>query len=126
MSLHHQSLSVDTFSASEDHNGSSPDHTLLASPIIRPATAPPQRSVYVNSSLVPIPATVPRTTEERANKQRLYVVLEQASLEVYKSAKVGAGGKGAYQLLNCDDHQGALRKMGRDIGEARPDITHQV
>jgi rRNA small subunit pseudouridine methyltransferase Nep1 len=54
-------------------------------------------------------------------------VLEQASLEVYKTGKPGDhSGKGQYQLLNCDDHQGALRKMGRDIGEARPDITHQV
>ena len=30
-----------------------------------------------------------------------------------------------YALLNCDDHQRVLAKMGRDIAEARPDITHQ-
>jgi hypothetical protein len=29
-------------------------------------------------------------------------------------------------LLNCDDHQGFLAKEGRDIADARPDITHQV
>jgi rRNA pseudouridine-1189 N-methylase Emg1 (Nep1/Mra1 family) len=29
-------------------------------------------------------------------------------------------------LLNCDDHQGILAKTGRDIADARPDITHQV
>jgi len=27
--------------------------------------------------------------------------------------------------LNCDDHQGILAKMGREIAHARPDITHQ-
>jgi rRNA small subunit pseudouridine methyltransferase Nep1 len=99
-----------------------------ASPVIRPATAPP-RTAYpkVDANYVPIPASVPRTVEQKQNTQRLYVVLEQASLEVYKSGKPGDhSGKGAYQLLNCDDHQGALRRMGRDIGEARPDITHQV
>jgi len=97
------------------------------SPIRRPATAPPRTSAKTDASLVPIPATVPRTAEEKANRQRLYVVLEQASLEVYKTGKPrDHSGKGQYQLLNCDDHQGALRKMGRDIGEARPDITHQV
>ena len=99
-----------------------------ASPVIRPATAPP-RTTYpkVDANYVPIPASVPRTAEEKQNTQRLFVVLEQASLEVYKSGKPGDhSGKGAYQLLNCDDHQGALRRMGRDIGEARPDITHQV
>jgi rRNA small subunit pseudouridine methyltransferase Nep1 len=104
------------------------DEMECASPVIRPATAPP-RTAYpkVDANFVPIPASVPRTAEEKQNTQRLYVVLEQASLEVYKSGKPGDhSGKGAYQLLNCDDHQGALRRMGRDIGEARPDITHQV
>jgi len=44
----------------------------------------------------------------------------------------GSGGKNAsgkeakYALLNCDDHQGILAKTGRDIADARPDITHQV
>jgi len=98
-----------------------------ASPIRRPATAPPRTSAKTDASLVPVPATVPKTAEEKATRQRLYVVLEQASLEVYKTGKPrDQSGKGQYQLLNCDDHQGALRKMGRDIGEARPDITHQV
>jgi hypothetical protein len=102
-----------------------PEHS---SPILRPATAPPYiSSAQTDASLVPIPASVPRTTEQKQNTQRLYVVLEQACLEVYKSSRAGdKSGKGSYQLLNCDDHQGALRKMGRDIGEARPDITHQV
>lgn len=56
--------------------------------------------------------------------RRLVVVLSQACLETHK---IGTGGPGGdkYALLNCDDHQGLLRKMGRDIAEARPDITHQ-
>jgi hypothetical protein len=43
----------------------------------------------------------------------------------------GSGGKNAagkeakYALLNCDDHQGILARNGRDIADARPDITHQ-
>jgi rRNA small subunit pseudouridine methyltransferase Nep1 len=52
-------------------------------------------------------------------------------LEAYR---VSSGGKGKggregdvkYTLLNCDDHQGILAKTGRDIADARPDITHQV
>jgi rRNA small subunit pseudouridine methyltransferase Nep1 len=97
------------------------------SPVVRPATAPPRTSHKTDASLVPIPASVPRTAEDKQNTRRLYVVLCQASLEVYKTGKAGDhSGKGQYQLLNCDDHQGALRRMGRDIGEARPDITHQV
>jgi rRNA small subunit pseudouridine methyltransferase Nep1 len=98
-----------------------------SSPVIRPATAPPRTSARTDASMVPIAPAIPRTAEEKQNTQRLYVVLCQASLEVYKSGKPGDhSGKGQYQLLNCDDHQGALRRMGRDIGEARPDITHQV
>ena len=98
-----------------------------SSPVIRPATAPPRTSARTDASMVPIAPSIPRTAEEKQNTQRLYVVLCQASLEVYKSGKPGDhSGKGQYQLLNCDDHQGALRRMGRDIGEARPDITHQV
>ena len=39
----------------------------------------------------------------------------------------GAGGReDKFNLLNSDDHIGVMRKMGRDISEARPDITHQV
>jgi rRNA small subunit pseudouridine methyltransferase Nep1 len=45
--------------------------------------------------------------------------LEEAFLEtVYVSHK--------YELLNCDDHQGVLKKNKIDISVARPDITHQV
>lgn len=60
------------------------------------------------------------------------MVLESACLEVYRlsagsGGRDGKGGKDAkYALLNCDDHQGILAKTGRDIADARPDITHQV
>lgn len=55
----------------------------------------------------------------------------QACLEAYRISS-GSGGKNSqgkeakYALLNCDDHQGILAKTGRDIADARPDITHQV
>ena len=56
------------------------------------------------------------------SKRRLIVVLEMANLEMVK-----VGGKtGSYQLLNCDDHQGILKKNGRNLADSRPDITHQV
>jgi len=65
------------------------------------------------------------------NQRRLFVILERACLEAYRisSNKKGArNGEGdvKYALLNCDDHQGILAKTGRDIADARPDITHQV
>jgi len=63
--------------------------------------------------------------------KRLIVVLSNASLETYKAAHSGAGRNGAhkddkYSLLNSDEHIGVMRKMNRDISDARPDITHQV
>ena len=62
------------------------------------------------------------------DSQRLIVVLSNASLETYRAAHGGRmGGKDdKYSLLNSDEHIGVMRKMGRDISEARPDITHQV
>jgi hypothetical protein len=64
------------------------------------------------------------------DSQRLIVVLCNATLETYKASHGTGRGPGAredkYNLLNSDDHIGVMRKMGRDISEARPDITHQV
>ncbi|KAJ2454514.1 18S rRNA pseudouridine methyltransferase [Coemansia sp. RSA 2336] len=74
------------------------------------------------SSMLPIAPKVPKSAEELSNTSRLIVILESASLETYK---VGKNKQAKYQLLNCDDHQGILKKMGRDIAESRPDITHQ-
>jgi hypothetical protein len=88
-------------------------------------------------SLVPVQPTVPKTPTAKANARRLIVVLEQACLEAYKVSgspttnlrhQTGRGPakEVKYTLLNCDDHQGILAKTGRDIADARPDITHQV
>ena len=61
---------------------------------------------------------------------RLVVVLSNASLETYRashaSGKNPYGREEKYSLLNSDDHISVMRKMNRDISEARPDITHQV
>jgi len=88
-----------------------------------------------NPSMVPTAATVPRTTIQKSQNRRLIVILERACLESYRvSGGAGAagrngkgkgGGEAKYALLNCDDHQGILAKTGRDIADARPDITHQ-
>lgn len=65
------------------------------------------------------------------DSQRLIVVLSNASLETYKASHGGSSRAGMhredkYSLLNSDEHIGVLRKMNRDISDARPDITHQV
>ena len=90
--------------------------------------------ILANPSMLPIQAHVPRGGVTTSNR-RLFVVLEQACLEAYRisggsTGNKGRGGRGEgevkYTLLNCDDHQGILAKTGRDIADARPDITHQV
>jgi hypothetical protein len=48
------------------------------------------------------------------------IILELASLEIVKTKK------GDFQLLNCDDHVGLIRKFKKDPSEYRPDIIHQV
>ena len=78
---------------------------------------------------------VPIASNDRET-QRLIVVLSNASLETYRashggSSRLGGGAAAAgrddkYSLLNSDEHIGIMRKMGRDLSEARPDITHQV
>ncbi len=65
------------------------------------------------------------------DSQRLIVVLSNASLETYKASHGSASRTGVhredkYSLLNSDEHIGVMRKMNRDISDARPDITHQV
>lgn len=89
--------------------------------------------VVANPSMLPVQAHVARGGASSSSR-RLYVILEQACLEAYRISGGGSGkgrnGKGEgdvkYTLLNCDDHQGILAKTGRDIADARPDITHQV
>ncbi|KAL6304986.1 Alpha/beta knot methyltransferase [Sparassis latifolia] len=64
------------------------------------------------------------------SNRRLIVVLERASLEPcwvdttgHHTARTQTASK--CTLLNCDEHQKLLMRMGREISEARPDITHQ-
>ena len=60
------------------------------------------------------------TSDGKVAKQpKVIVVLEGACLE---TGKVGKD----HVLLNCDDHQGFLRKHNRDPAESRPDILHQM
>jgi len=82
---------------------------------------PPELPKMVAEQHIPIASTDKDT-------QRLIVVLSNASLETYKAAHSGkSGGKDEkFSLLNSDEHIGVMRKMGRDISDARPDITHQV
>eukprot|EP00124_Ichthyophonus_hoferi_P003181 Ihof_evm9s261 gene=Ihof_evmTU9s261 len=61
---------------------------------------------------------VPKTAQEKESQKRVIIVLERCCLETGKVGK-------EYQLLNCDDHQGILRKNNKNISDSRPDITHQ-
>lgn len=82
---------------------------------------PPELPRLVAEQHVPIAATDKDT-------QRLIVVLSNASLETYRAAHGGKNGTrdDKFSLLNSDEHIGVMRKMNRDISDARPDITHQV
>lgn len=70
--------------------------------------------------------SVPKPPKHLSSKdkdtQRLVVVLSGACLETYK---ISSSGGDRFALLNCDDHQGLLKKLNRDISDVRPDITHQ-
>ena len=83
---------------------------------------PPELPQLVAEQHVPIASSDKDT-------QRLIVVLSHASLETYKASHGGRNGTmkdEKYALLNSDEHIGVMRKMNRDISDARPDITHQV
>ncbi|KAI9889371.1 MAG: 18S rRNA pseudouridine methyltransferase [Vezdaea aestivalis] len=82
---------------------------------------PPKLPQLVAEQHVPISAT-------DKDSQRLIVVLSNASLETYRASH-GPRANGyrddKYSLLNSDEHIGVMRKMNRDVSDARPDITHQ-
>jgi rRNA small subunit pseudouridine methyltransferase Nep1 len=107
------------------------ENQAVASRPTRPLPSSRSRGMpSVNPSMVPVQAHVPRGPAAMNGPRRLFVVLEQACLEAYKVSKPtnsrnGREGEAKYTLLNCDDHQGILAKTGRDIADARPDITHQ-
>lgn len=93
------------------------NHTLLPGTQSCP---PPELPQLVAEQHVPIPS-------HDKDTQRLIVILSNASLETYRaSSGRGATKDEKYSLLNSDEHIGIMRKMNRDISEARPDITHQV
>ncbi|OJJ00679.1 hypothetical protein ASPVEDRAFT_128496 [Aspergillus versicolor CBS 583.65] len=82
---------------------------------------PPELPQLVAEQHVPIPPADKET-------QRLIVVLSHASLETFRASHGGRNGTARdekYSLLNSDEHIGVMRKMNRDISEARPDIAHQ-
>lgn len=136
-----RSVDGDDISEGEDHLEVDPDDSPLeAAETTTPTNDRPTRplpnartrKLASNPSMVPIQASVPKTPAQKSSKRHLIVVLEQACLEAYRvsSGSASRGGKDGkdvkYALLNCDDHQGILAKTGRDIADARPDITHQV
>ncbi|KAK4699080.1 rRNA small subunit pseudouridine methyltransferase Nep1, partial [Phenoliferia sp. Uapishka_3] len=115
---------------------SSPAFVPAAVKVESSSSAPPSRkrpapaSPPLNPTLIPVAPKPPRTNVEKDETRRLIVVLEQACLETYKHSTPASSARGGkaeekFSLLNCDDHQGVLAKMGRDIAHARPDITHQ-
>jgi rRNA small subunit pseudouridine methyltransferase Nep1 len=115
--------------------------TFVTSPAASQVQAQAQKAqnplpIVANPSMLPVQHHVARTTSGMApgsgtGQRKLYVVLEQACLEAYRITSGGGKGRNGregevkYTLLNCDDHQGILAKTGRDIADARPDITHQ-
>merc|ERR1712168_1412613 len=56
--------------------------------------------------------------QDKNTGQRLIVVLERANMESIKNGR-------EYQLLNCDDHIGYMKKYNKDPKNCRPDILHQ-
>lgn len=61
---------------------------------------------------------LPKTFEEKSNYSRVIVILDAANLETIKT-------KRGIELLNCDDHQKIISKMGKKLEDYRPDVTHQ-
>ncbi|KAH0557067.1 18S rRNA pseudouridine methyltransferase [Trichoglossum hirsutum] len=101
------------------------DNFPIGSALGTQSCPPPALPTLVAEQHAPIAA-------QDKDTQRLIVVLSNASLETYKASHGGSrdarGGPmkdEKYSLLNSDEHIGVLRKMNRDISNARPDITHQ-
>ncbi|KAH0342064.1 Nep1-domain-containing protein, partial [Aureobasidium melanogenum] len=127
-SYHHYPLPTRTLVAAQpSHSVSrSSSNKNLAMADINPdpqgtqSLPPPSLPQLVAEQHVPIPSS-------DKDSQRLIVVLSNASLETYKASSGGRGGAkdDKYSLLNSDEHIGVMRKMNRDISDARPDITHQ-
>ncbi|KAF8164809.1 Alpha/beta knot methyltransferase [Crassisporium funariophilum] len=106
-----------------------PTRPLPASKSRKPHTLNPAANPHTplhhpaNPSMLPIQATVVRGPAA-ASQRKLYVVLAQACLEAYKISGGGGEGRGEGEEGGRGG-EGILAKTGRDIADARPDITHQ-
>ena len=118
---HHLEGTISHLRLPRKHYTPQADSFAMASPNSPVKKRPRTQSLPSLPSLVAEQA-VPISAEDKDSK-RLIVVLAQACLETHK---VSANGGEKYVLLNSDDHIGVLKKMGRDISDARPDILHQV
>ena len=78
-----------------------------------------KRKAEADEAALGVAPKLPKTEADKANSDRLIVVLDRACLE---TVKVGKG----YELLNCDDHAHILKKHKREAAECRPDISHQM
>ncbi len=58
-------------------------------------------------------------SDSPSGAKEIVVILDIASLETVKTKK------GDFQLLNCDDHIGLMKKHNKDPQNYRPDIIHQ-
>jgi hypothetical protein len=132
------SSSEDASSTHFSPHKNSKNTTPGAPPERRPTKPLPKKNLHTpapmqyidNPHMLPVQHHVVKTTPT-TSERRLFVILERACLEAWRissNKKGGRNGEGdvKYALLNCDDHQGILAKTGRDIADARPDITHQV
>ncbi|KAH8928898.1 Nep1-domain-containing protein [Atractiella rhizophila] len=103
-----------------------PRKRALSASEVLPRPAPPPPAASLAGAAAAADSDTKDLNGSTGPKRKLIVVLEQACLETYKVSNGGRDDKGPkYTLLNCDDHQGILAKMGREIAHARPDITHQ-
>ncbi|KAH9822447.1 nucleolar essential protein 1 [Melampsora americana] len=89
----------------------------------------PHPNPLTNPLLIPNPPSLHQKKDlNQIEPPKLIVVLSEACLENYAQS-VHSNSKSKkeikYALLNCDDHQNVLSKLGKDISTARPDITHQ-
>lgn len=60
-----------------------------------------------------------KTVKSLNTGKKLIVILEHANLELTTS-------KRDPEILNSDDHPKLIKKMGKNLEEYRPDVTHQV
>jgi len=85
----------------------------------------PSKKIKTDTSTIPPPlelAPPPVSTQTKSStaKEKIIVLLDQATLETVKNRR------GLYELLNCDDHRDICKKkLRKDPNIFRPDILHQ-